>query len=256
MPQKIEVEGLRLAGLTHGFFTRQGGISGGPYNSLNCGFGSGDETQNVAANRAEVLNLLGASQLELITPYQHHSADVIVAKTAWAPGEAPKGDAIVTTSSKFAIGILTADCAPVLFASQDGGVIGAAHAGWRGAIGGVLEATVATMARLGAEPSGIIAAIGPCLGQENFEVGSEFYEQFTAVNKDYARFFKRPVANAKPHFDLAGFCHARLLACDIGAVHMVPHCTYARESLYFSYRRNTHQKRADYGRQISAIALF
>lgn len=269
--KKLESDALALHGVRHGFFTRVGGVSPPPYDSLNCGYGSGDDRAHVTANRQAVLAALGIfetfetfetfekralsreSGAALITPYQHHSADVITATSAWAPDAAPKGDAIITTEKQLAIGILTADCAPVLFLEPQAGIIGAAHAGWRGALGGVLEATVAAIVELGGERGRIIAAIGPLLGQQNFEVGPEFLQAFIDENADYARFFSPPNERGKPHFDLEGFCEARLASAGVGTIDALNTCTYAGESQFFSYRRNCHRAIDDYGRQISLI---
>ena len=245
-----------LEGINHGFFTRKGGVSKDPlYASLNCGFGSGDETANVAKNRDRVTIALGVGPDQLITPYQTHSADVAIASTPWRHQEAPKADAIVTGRKGLAIAILTADCTPVLFADEKAGVIGAAHAGWRGAIGGILEATIDAMVAQGANRSNIRAAIGPCLNQPNYEVGPEFIEEFRCANPDYLQFFGKHDDMPRPHFDLSGFVAHRLEEAGLKEISDSGVCTYENESKFFSYRRNTHQKLEDYGRQISAIVL-
>ena len=245
-----------LSRIKHGFFTRKGGVSADDtYASLNCGFGSNDSAANVTQNRARVARALGAQKSSLITPYQTHSADVIVATEAWTPDKAPKADAVVTTKKGLAIGILTADCGPVLLADEKAGIVAAAHAGWRGAIGGVLEATIATMIRLGAKRSRISSALGPCLHQACYEVGPEFQAQFTETDPDYARFFSHIGNNERPHFDLPGFIMYRLEQAGLEEIANTATCTYENESLFFSFRRNTHQNSGDYGRQISAIVL-
>ncbi len=252
-PTTLKSEALLAEGISHGFFTRQDGVSPAPYDSLNCGYGSGDTKENVTANRALVLEALEAEGASLITPYQHHSADVLMVDEAWAPDEAPKGDAIVTDKKGLAIGILTADCMPVLFLSPASGIIGAAHAGWRGALGGVLHNTVDAMVEMGAERASIIAVIGPCLGVNKFEVGPEFYGQFLAENPAFDRFFTPLTAGEKQRFNMVDF--ARFCLQEAGARHVYSseHCTYENESVFFSYRRNHHQEIPDYGRQISVI---
>lgn len=244
-----------LEGIQHGFFTRQGGVSEGLYASLNCGFGSDDETECVAQNRQRVCAELGCETSEINTPYQTHSADVVVADEGWSRQEAPNADAIVTRKAGLVIGILTADCAPVLFADEKAGIIGAAHAGWRGAIGGILEATIEAMIAQGARRSDIRAAVGPCLHQDNYEIGSEFEEQFIKTHSDYKQYFKVVEKSGRSHFDLPGFVLARLEGAGLEKTAYSALCTYENESQFFSYRRNCHKKLPDYGRQVSAIVL-
>ncbi len=251
--KKLEIEALTSDGIRHGFFTRLGGVSGGLYDSLNCGYGSDDAPDHVTQNRALVCAELGVAGAALVTPYQHHSSDVVVATKAWAPSEAPRADAVVTQLDQLAIGVLTADCAPVLFAAPNAGIIGAAHAGWRGAFGGVLQATVETMVQLGAKREAIVAGVGPALSLAHFEVGDEFFDRFVERDPDFARFFHRPAADKKHHFDLATFALFQLRSAGIERAFACQVCTYQEEARFFSYRRNTHRGLTDYGRQISAI---
>ncbi len=250
---KLSAPGLDVAGVRHGFFTRQGGVSSGTYASLNCGPGSRDPAENVAENRARVAEMLGVEAKGLLTLFQKHSAEVVVADKPWkAP---PEADAIVTSKPGLAIGILTADCAPVLFCDAMAGVIGAAHAGWRGALSGIVEATVEAMEKLGASPERIVAAIGPAISQKAYEVGAEFVEQFVAKEPESASFFVTDEGSGEPHFDLVGYVGARLERAGVGTVADLGLCTYCEETRLFSYRRSQHHGEGDYGRQISAIVL-
>lgn len=245
----------RIPGIRHGFFTREGGVSGGIYASLNCGLGSKDDRTDVAENRARVAARVGAEPGRLATPHQHHSATVIVAEEPWARGTAPKADAVVTSTHGLAVGVSTADCVPVLFADPQAGIAGAAHAGWRGALSGVLEATVAAMEELGAKRADIAAAIGPAISVDAYEVGEEFEAKFINEDKASTRFFSRSASGAKPHFDLTGYTHARLDTARLGAVEGLRLCTYHDSARFFSYRRAVHLGEPDYGRQISVIML-
>ncbi len=232
----------------HGFFTRQGGVSRGLYDSLNCGPGSKDDPSAVAANRAIVAETLGA--LDLRTVYQTHSADVVhVTDAAWP--DRPRADAMVCTTPGIALGALAADCAPVLFADVSAGVIGAAHAGWKGALGGVLEATVDAMTALGA--TDITAVVGPCISQRAYEVGPEFMDRFLDDDPENDRFFAGGLGD-RVQFDLPGFALNRLRAAGAHA-EWSGYCTFSDEARFFSYRRATHAGAPDYGRQISAIRL-
>ena len=256
MPDPILADNLAaLPGIRHGFFTRAGGVSEGLYGSLNCGLGSRDAPDKVRENRARVARHLGADAARLLTCYQVHSATAITVDQPWAPDQQPRADALVTTTPGIALGALAADCTPILFADPRTRVIGAAHAGWKGALGGVIEATVAAMAGLGAERGRIAAAVGPCIGPASYEVGPEFEAVFLAADAGFARFFRRPAPNSRAHFDLPGFVAHRLAAASIGGVHMASPCTYADAGRFFSYRRTTHLREADYGRQISAIVI-
>lgn len=242
-----------LGPVRHGFFTRRGGASSGVFHGLNCGVGSSDQSEIVAINRGRVAEAMGVPLSHVAQPYQVHSADVI---TVDAPqtGERPKADAIVTATPGIALAILTADCQPVLFADQEAGVIGAAHAGWRGALDGVLEATLDAMEALGASRANTRAVIGPSISQDAYEVGPEFLDSFCAQDPDHARFFAEGKGDRKL-FDLQGFGLHRLRTAGIGAAEWTRHCTYADPDRFYSYRRATHAKEADYGRLISVIRL-
>lgn len=244
-----------MDGIRHGFLTRRGGVSDGVYASLNCGLGSGDDADKVAANRDRALDRLGVPGGSLATAYQCHSATVTVVHKPWAPGTAPEADGLVTDRPGVALGVLTADCAPVLLADDEAGVIGAAHAGWKGALGGILEATVEAMTGLGASASAMVAAIGPTIGPSSYEVGAEFHQAFTSdaeANDGYFRAADRP---GYFMFDLPSYVSDRLIGLGLVAVEMVDRDTYAEEELFFSYRRATHLRERDYGRSLSAIAL-
>jgi purine-nucleoside/S-methyl-5'-thioadenosine phosphorylase / adenosine deaminase len=257
-PDKMKFSAPSLAaigGVQHGFFTRRGGVSSGIYASLNCGPGSRDDAANVTENRARVAELLGTEPGRLITIFQKHSADAVVADKPWQDGKVPEADAMVTATPGLAIGILTADCAPVLLCDGEARVIGAAHAGWRGALSGIVEATVAAMTRLGAKPERIIAAIGPSISQKAYEVGADFVEQFQAGEPDSAAFFITDEGSGEPHFDLPGYVGERLARAGVGAITDLGLCTYCEETRLFSYRRSQHHGEGDYGRQISAILL-
>jgi len=245
----------RIEGVRHAFFTRNGGVSQGIYASNNCGFGSRDDAKAVAENRARAMRRIDADPARLVTLSQVHSADVVEVKAAWRREDAPRADAMVTSVPGIALGILTADCAPVLFADAEARVVGAAHAGWRGALSGVLEATVAAMVGIGARREAIRAAVGPTINQPAYEVGPEFEAEFLAADSAYARFFSRPNAEAKPRFDLPGFVTHRLERLGLAGIERQTRCTYENESEFFSYRRATHRKEPDYGRQISAIVV-
>jgi YfiH family protein len=258
MPKPVTADRLAAlsgpSGIRHGFFTRHGGVSQGGYASLNCGLGSRDDPQAVAENRARVSRFLDAASL--LTAHQVHSATAVVADRAWSRDERPRADAIVTATPGIALGVLTADCAPVLFADSQARVVAAAHAGWRGAIGGVIEATLAAMEGLGARRERIEAAVGPCILQPNYEVGPEFEREFLARDPGSAPFFARPHSNpqGRAHFDLAGYVLHRLQRAGLAPVDAAS-CTYAGTEDFFSYRRSQARKENDYGRQISAIAL-
>lgn len=241
-----------LAPVRHGFFTRRGGASSGVFTGLNCGAGSSDQSDVVAINRARVAGAMAVPPEALITVHQVHSAQV---ETITAPPEVPaRADALVTDTPGLALAVLTADCQPVLFADVENGVIGAAHAGWRGALDGVLEATVEAMEALGALRDSIRVAIGPSISQRAYEVGPEFMETFLAESPDYARFFVNGDGD-RLHFDLPGFGLFRLREAGVGEAEWTRFCTYADEGRFFSYRRSVHRKEADYGRLMSAICL-
>lgn len=242
------------AGIRHGFFTRKGGVSEGIYESLNVGLGSADETEPVCENRRRVALAMGVTPAALATLFQVHSPDVVNVSAPFAGESRPRADALVTARPGLALGVLTADCAPVLFADPEAGVIGAAHAGWKGALSGVLENTVAAMEDLGAGRAGILAALGPAISAANYEVGPEFVERFHAAEPSNARFFRPSGRQGHALFDLGGYVLARLSAAGIAADH-VARCTYADDTAFYSYRRAMHRGESDYGRQISAIAL-
>lgn len=245
-----------LAPLRHGFFTRRGGASSGVFQGLNCGPGSSDLSEIVAINRARVAQAMQVGPEDLITVHQVHSADVVTV-TGPLSGqltERPRADGIVTATPGLALAVLTADCQPVLFADTRAGVIGAAHAGWRGALDGVLEATVAAMEALGAERGNISAVIGPTISQRAYEVGPEFLDDFMADDPANARFFAQGNGD-RMLFDLPGFGLHRLRAAGVGHAEWTRHCTYSDAERFFSYRRATHAHEADYGRLISAIRL-
>ncbi len=244
-----------LPGIRHGFFTRQGGTSEGLYKSLNCGAGSQDNRVAVIENRARVASHLGSSLGDVQTVFQVHSADAIIVDQLTDRTALAKADALVTRTRGLAIGILAADCCPVLFSDPDAKVVGAAHAGWRGAFGGVLEATVKAMEELGAKRGNIYAAYGPTINQTSYEVGPEFEAEFAARDPALKRHFKAAAQKGKWLFNLPAFVKAELQKSSIMHVDACAHCTYRNESLFYSYRRSQHRAEADYGRQISAIVV-
>ena len=243
------------AGIRHGFFTRAGGVSEGLFASLNCGLGSGDAPDKVAENRRRALAALGLERERLATAYQVHSAVVATVDETWRSDDRPRADALVTRRRDLALGILTADCAPVLFADSKAGVIGAAHAGWRGALGGVLEATVAAMAALGARPDRLSAGIGPCIGANSYEVGAEFPAPFLAEDGASEQFFRAAPRQGHFLFDLAGYVAHRLARLGLGQVARTGGDTAAEPERFFSYRRACLRQEKDYGRALSAIRL-
>jgi YfiH family protein len=241
-------------GIRHGFFTRQGGVSKGVYGSLNCGLGSRDHAENVRQNRSLVAETLGVPPERLLTLYQVHSATALIVDKPWN-GDVAEADALVTRTPGLAIGALTADCAPVLFCDPEARVIAAAHAGWRGALLGIVEATVASMKRLGAKPERMVAVIGPTISQRAYEVGTDYVERFLAEEPASSPFFMTDDSSGEPHFDLAGYVAERLARAGVGTVSDLGLCTYCDETRLFSYRRSQHHGEDDYGRQISAIVL-
>jgi YfiH family protein len=244
-----------LSAVRHGFFTRAGGVSEGIFASLNCGPGSGDDPAHVAANRARALAALGLDGATLLTAHQIHSATALTVDAAFAPEARPRTDGLVTRRPGLALGVLSADCAPLLFADPEAGVIGAAHAGWRGALAGVAEATLEAMTRAGARKAAIHAAIGPCIGRESYEVGSEFPAPFLAADAESRDFF-RPAARAGHFmFDLPGYLERRLSRLELASVGRLARDTCAEPEHFFSYRRTTHEGGRDYGRGLSLIAL-
>ncbi|ETW11896.1 multi-copper polyphenol oxidoreductase laccase [Roseivivax marinus] len=241
-----------LAPVRHGFFTRRGGASSGVFAGLNCGTGSTDQREMVQINRTRAADAMGVEPDNLVTVHQVHSAEVVHVTTP-LNGSRPRADALVTATPGLAIAVLTADCQPVLFADAEAGVIGAAHAGWRGALDGVLEATVDAMIRLGASREGIRAVVGPSISQRAYEVGPDFFESFMDEDPANARFFAGGDGD-RLHFDLPGFGVHRLREAGVEA-EWTRHCTYHDAGRFFSYRRATHAREADYGRLISAIRL-
>ncbi len=239
----------------HTFFTRQDGHSTGIYRGLNCGPGSDDDADAVSRNRASVETAMGLDAGQLVSLYQVHSPDVVHVTAPWQQGDAPQADAMVTDRPGIGLGILTADCVPVLFASTTGTVVGAAHAGWKGAVSGVLEATVDAMADLGCAPSDIYACVGPCIRHESYEIGGDRRDQIVALDDANTQFFTDSTRDGHYQFDLAGYVLTRLAQSGVGMVEDVAGDTYKDEDDYYSYRRMTHRGEADYGRQISVISL-
>lgn len=243
-----------IPGVRHAFFTREGGVSEGVYAGLNGGTGSNDDPAAVAENRRRMAERLGVAPGHLLSLYQVHSPDVVIASGPWENGARPKADAIVTRSEGLAIGVTTADCGPILFADPTARVIGAAHAGWKGALTGILESTIEAMEGLGAARDGMIAAIGPLIRQESYEVGSEFVQRFIEADAENALFFLPSPRDGHAMFDLAGYIRMRLENAGILMVDDLGLDTYADER-FFSYRRSVHRKEPDYGRHVHAIAL-
>ena len=241
-----------LGTVRHGFFTRRGGASSGVFEGLNCGSGSSDQREIVDINRARVADAMNVAPSHLIGVHQIHSATVVTVDGPLA--EKPRADALVTATPGLALSVLTADCQPVLFADTDAGVIGAAHAGWRGALDGVLAATIDAMEALGANRENIAAVIGPCISQRAYEVGPEFIDSFLAEDPYFARYFANGTED-RMQFDLPGFGLNRLRAAGVGHAEWTRHCTYADPDRFYSYRRTTHAKEADYGRLIATITL-
>ncbi|WP_108854980.1 peptidoglycan editing factor PgeF [Albidovulum aquaemixtae] len=241
-----------LAPFRHGFFTRKGGASSGIFTGLNCGHGSSDQREAVAINRERVADVLGVAPRALVGVHQVHSAEVVTVASAGQPRS--RADGLVTAEPGLALTVLTADCQPVLFADAKAGVIGAAHAGWRGTLAGVLEATLDAMEALGARRGDISAVVGPTISQRAYEVGPEFLDEFLAEDPDYSRFFA-PGAGDRLLFDLPAFGLHRLRTAGVEQAEWTRHCTYADPDHFFSYRRSVHRHEADYGRLISAIRI-
>lgn len=240
-----------LRSVPHGFFTREGGVSEGIYAGLNGGQGSKDTTEAVTENRRRIREHLGAEAL--VSVWQVHSPDAVSVVGPWE-AERPKADAMVTDRPGVAIAVLTADCTPVLFSDLEAGVVGAAHAGWKGALGGVLEATLARMEELGADRSRVQAGVGPVISQRAYEVGPEFVERFLDEDRDWARFFAGGQGD-RSMFDLPGFCLMRLRAAGVGGAEWTGHCTYSDDRRFYSYRRACHREEPDYGRLVAAIMV-
>ncbi len=253
MLQASSLSGLPT--IRHAFFTREGGVSRGLYRSLNGGMGSNDDAAMVRENRARMAAALGVAPGSLVTAYQIHSPDVVVAEKPWTRENAPRADAVVTRVPGLAVAVTTADCGPVLFADEAAGVVGAAHAGWKGALSGVLDSTIDTMERLGASRARITAVIGPTIRQANYEVGPEFVARFIAQDPDSERFFMPSGRERHALFDLPGFIAARLKSAGLVRIDDLGHCTYADPDRFYSYRRSVHRAEPDYGRHVNAIAL-
>lgn len=251
----IASDALALDGIRHGFFTRQGGHSTGLFDSLNCGMGSGDDKQVVAKNRAVVAESLGVAPERLLSAWQVHSPDAVVVTGPWEGEERPRVDALVSRTPGVALGVLTADCGPVLFADPKAKVVGAAHAGWKGALAGVTSRTLEVMEGQGARRADITAVVGPMISQAAYEVGPEFPARFTDADPANARFFTPSARAGHAMFDLSGYLAHRLAAEGVGRVVNLSLCTFSDERRFFSYRRATHRNERDYGRLISAIAL-
>ena len=251
---KVESAALKaLPGIRHAFFTREGGVSEGIYAGLNGGTGSRDDPARVAENRARMAAALSVPAGHLLTAWQIHSPDCVVVDRPWA--ERPKADAVATATPGIAAAVSIADCGPVLFADPEARVVGAAHAGWKGAVGGVLEGTLARMEELGARRARIVAAIGPLIRQESYEVGPEFVENLTALDAVNARFLAPSPRAGHAMFDLPGYIAARLAGLGVGTIDDLGLNTYADETRFYSYRRSTHRNEPDYGRLVAAITL-
>lgn len=254
VPTPLRASLLEGPGLSYGFFTRQGGVSTGVYASLNGGVGSKDDPSAVAENRRRMAASLKIDPAHLLVPYQIHSADALVVTQAFA--ERPRCDALVTATPGLGLGVTGADCGMILFADTEARVIAAAHAGWKGALTGVLEATLAAMETLGARRAATVAAIGPTIAQKSYEVGAEFAERFVAASESYAGFFADSPNDGHFLFDLPGFIALRLWLAGIGSFEDLARDTYAEPEDFYSYRRSVHKNEPDYGRQIAAIALI
>jgi YfiH family protein len=252
MAESLRVDALPFA---HGFFTRRGGVSAGPFASLNCGLSSADDREAVLENRGLVADALAVARGNLLGCTQVHGIDVVTAEAPWQAGCGPKADAMVTDRPGLALGVITADCAPVLFADADAGVAGAAHAGWRGAVGGVIEATIAAMLRLGARPDRIVAAVGPCIGQASYEVGADLRDAVLRRATADAEFFGPGTREARWQFDLAGYCAARLRAAGVARAAVTGIDTLAEEDRFFSHRRRVLAGGGPIGHQISVIVI-
>jgi YfiH family protein len=252
---RMSVSDLDFEGSVHAFFGRTGGLSPGIYASLNCGPGSGDNREHVIENRRRAMLALANEGAGLATLYQVHGREAVIVREPWEIGSAPRADAMATDVPGFALGILTADCAPVLLADPQARIIGAAHAGWKGALAGVVESAVAAMEQRGAQRDRIAAAIGPCISQCSYEVGDDLRTSVAQARADDAQFFAPSDRAGHWRFDLGGYVRARLQNAGVEKISVVPACTYLQEPAFFSYRRATHRSEPDYGRQLSAIML-
>lgn len=253
---KVEAPSLaKLYGIRHAFFTREGGVSSGIYATLNGGVGSNDAAEHVKENRARMAAAVGVTAERFLSAYQIHSPDVAVVEQPWTPDARPKVDAIVTKKPGLALGISTADCGPLLFADDTARVIGAAHAGWRGAFTGVIEATLVAMEKLGAKREAVRVALGPLIRKESYEVGPEFVARFTEADENNAAFFTASVREGHAMFDLPGYIAMRVAKAGVTQFEDLRLCTYSDPDRFYSYRRTTQRGEPDYGRHINAIAL-
>lgn len=249
------IRAKNLDGAAHAFFTRQGGVSQGVYATLNGGVGSNDDPAAVAENRARMARALGVAPEHFLVPYQIHSAEAQVVSAPWPQGARPRCDGLVTATPGLALGVTGADCGILLFADKSAGVVGAAHAGWKGALTGMVEALVAAMESLGARRANIAAALGPTIGPNSYEVGPEFFARFEAEDRGFAKFFAPSGKSGHFQFDLPGFIATRAERAGVGHFENLDLDTYSDEARFFSYRRTTHRKEPDYGRLVAAIAL-
>ncbi len=254
--EAIQSDLLKAAGITHGFFTRRGGVSQGVYESLNGGVGSNDDPACVNENRRRMADVLGITGDNLLVPFQVHSAVALRIDAPFAQDTRPRCDGLVTATRGLGLGVTGADCGIILFADAERQIIGAAHAGWKGALTGVLEATIDAMEKIGARREAIAAALGPTIGPESYEVGAEFFARFLDAAQDYAQFFKPSTRVGHFMFDLPRFIGARVKSAGIGRFESCDIDTYADEARCFSYRRSVHRNEPDYGRLIAAIALI
>ncbi len=245
-----------LADINHGFFTRNGGTSDDPYHSLNCGYGSSDEREQVTLNRAKVADCLSVPLSQLTTAHQTHSANAVITDKPFSQDDLPKADAIVTNTPGLAVAVLTADCGPLLFADPQARVVAAAHAGWRGAFGGIIESTIEAMQSLGAKADQMIAILGPTISATNYEVDKAFQQHFLEQSAINERYFTDVGKTGHVQFDLPAYITTRLEGLGVKQAINMNLCTYGEEDRFFSFRRATHRAEPDYGRQISAIALF
>ena len=253
--QFLQAKSLALPGLRHAFFTREGGVSTGIYASLNGGVGSKDDAAAVAENRARMARALGVAPQRFLVPFQVHSTEAVIVSAPFAPDARPRVDGIVTATPGLALGVTGADCGTILFADRRAGVIGACHAGWGGALNGVLEATLAAMQHIGARRADILTALGPMIGPQSYEVGPEYRARFVAAAAEHARFFTPSTRPEHFMFDLPGFIEMRLTRAGVGGFENLKLDTYADAARFFSYRRSVHRKEADYGRLVAALAL-
>ena len=254
-PPFLQASSLIGSGLRHAFFTREGGVSTGVYASLNGGVGSHDAPAAVAENRARMAGALGVAPGRFLVPYQIHSSEAVIVSAPWATEARPRVDGIVTATPGLALGVTGADCGTILFADPRAGVIGAAHAGWSGALHGVLEATLGAMEKCGARRADVATALGPMIGPQSYEVGPEYRARFLAASPDHARFFAASINPQHFMFDLPAFIAMRLERARVGGFESLGLDTYADDKRFYSYRRSVHRKEADYGRLVAAVTL-